>query len=177
MLEGATARKLNGGYEEETEGEEGRLHRAPSRGDRGSGAGSSRPTTPHKRKGEDRRGGEGERGGSPNRKIDGPKNKTELDLPPRHWMCTVCKKVRRLLSLSSSLFFPPAVFARLVRSSLSRAHASVKSNEEQSHIETKRHLRTDSVDKTSSARQRTVSRRRLEAGLCTSLGFFETHSN
>ncbi|CAN0324131.1 unnamed protein product, partial [Ectocarpus sp. 12 AP-2014] len=74
--------------------EEGDLQRAPLGGSSGR---RGRPTTPSGRDGED--GGHGGRGGrSANRLADGGMRKrTELDLPPRHWMCTVCKKVVNML--------------------------------------------------------------------------------
>lgn len=94
-LEGAIATKTIGGHQErEDDEEENGLQQSSIRGDRGSGAGNSRPKTPLGRKEEGWRGGDRGRAGSANREKDGPKNKTELDLPPRHWMCTVCKKVR-----------------------------------------------------------------------------------
>ncbi|CAN0550967.1 unnamed protein product, partial [Ectocarpus sp. 12 AP-2014] len=74
--------------------EEGDLQRAPLGGSSGR---RGRPTTPSGRDGED--GGHGGRGGrSANRLADGgTRKRTELDLPPRHWMCTVCKKVVNML--------------------------------------------------------------------------------
>lgn len=113
-LEGPPARKTSGGHEEEEdEVEEKGLRQAPSRENRDGGAGGSRPTTPLRGNEEDRRGGEGERRGSTNRNIDGPKSRTDLDLPPRHWMCTVCKKVRRCFFVCRALD-PPCYFPRLV---------------------------------------------------------------
>ncbi|CAM9492425.1 unnamed protein product [Ectocarpus fasciculatus] len=73
--------------------EEGDAQRAPVGG---TSSRRGRPTTPSGRHGED--GGHGDRGGrSANRLEDGgTRKRAELDLPPRHWMCTVCKKVNML---------------------------------------------------------------------------------
>lgn len=118
-LDEANARRTKGGHEgEESEGKEKVLPYAPSREGRGSGVGSSRPTTPNKRKEEDWRGEDGGRGGNVNRKSGDRKNRAELDLPPRHWMCTVCKKVRRCSPCLPG-YFPSCCVPDFMRSSLS----------------------------------------------------------
>ena len=99
-LEGGGSKTKRGSLEGVEEEED--LQRAPLGGGKGNGVGSSsRPTIPQGRE-------KGNDGVSVNRTTGNPNSKAELDLPPRHWMCIVCKKVRRF-----SPSFLRASFSRL----------------------------------------------------------------
>ncbi|CAM9354981.1 unnamed protein product, partial [Scytosiphon promiscuus] len=68
----------------------------PQRGPLEGGRGG-RPTALSERGGEDGHGRRGGRDRSTNGVVDNIRGKPELDLPPRHWMCTVCKKKVNML--------------------------------------------------------------------------------